>query len=109
MYGHLARIPPGRLPLEVLWAHPTGWRPSGRPGTRREGLHVPSGLGTPQNPTGGAGKCRWGEGYQGFPPGPVNSANQSRTLKTLRHQIDETTKLYYRFVFIWDTVNLEKL
>lgn len=32
--SHLTRMPPGRLPLEVFWAHPTGWWPRGRPITR---------------------------------------------------------------------------
>jgi len=33
-FGHLIRMPTGRLPLEVFWARPTGRRPRGRPGTR---------------------------------------------------------------------------
>jgi len=32
--GHLIRMPPGRLPLEVFRACPTGRRPRGRPRTR---------------------------------------------------------------------------
>ena len=31
-FGHLIRMPPGRLPLEVFRAHPTGKRPQGRAG-----------------------------------------------------------------------------
>ena len=33
-FGHLVRMPPGRLPGEVFWACPTGRRPRGRPRTR---------------------------------------------------------------------------
>ena len=33
-FGHLTRMPPGRLPLEVFRARPTGRRPRGRPRTR---------------------------------------------------------------------------
>uniref|UniRef100_A0A8C2ZPF1 Reverse transcriptase domain-containing protein n=1 Tax=Cyclopterus lumpus TaxID=8103 RepID=A0A8C2ZPF1_CYCLU len=33
-FGHLVRMPPGRLPLEVFRARPTGRRPRGRPRTR---------------------------------------------------------------------------
>ena len=33
-FGHLIRMPPGRLPLEVFQARPTGRRPRGRPRTR---------------------------------------------------------------------------
>ncbi|TWW67219.1 hypothetical protein D4764_02G0002600 [Takifugu flavidus] len=32
--GHLARMPSGRLPLEVFWTCPTGRRPRGQPRTR---------------------------------------------------------------------------
>ncbi|KAK3518331.1 hypothetical protein QTP86_003614 [Hemibagrus guttatus] len=32
--GYLFRVPPGRLPVEVFWAFPTGKRPWGRPRTR---------------------------------------------------------------------------
>ncbi len=32
-FRHLARVPPGRLPLEVFRARPTGRRPQGRPRT----------------------------------------------------------------------------
>merc|ERR1712208_854 len=33
-FGHLVRMPPERLPREVLGARPTGRRPRGRPRTR---------------------------------------------------------------------------
>ena len=33
-FGHLTRMPPGRLPLEVFRARPTGRRPRGRPRNR---------------------------------------------------------------------------
>ena len=33
-FGHLVRMPPGRLPGEVFQAHPAGRRPKGRPRTR---------------------------------------------------------------------------
>jgi len=33
-FGHLIRMPPGRLPLEVFRARPTGRRPRDRPRTR---------------------------------------------------------------------------
>ncbi len=29
-FGHLIRMPPGRIPLEVFWARPTGRRPRAR-------------------------------------------------------------------------------
>jgi len=32
-FGHLIRMPPRRLPLEVFWTRPTGRRPWGRPRT----------------------------------------------------------------------------
>jgi len=32
-FGHLIRMPPGRLPFEVFQARPTGRRPRGRPRT----------------------------------------------------------------------------
>ena len=35
------------------------------------GFYIPSGLGTPRNPPGGAGACCHGEGFLGFPAGPV--------------------------------------
>ena len=31
-----------------------------------EGLYIPSGLGTPEDPPRGAGECRWGEGCLGL-------------------------------------------
>ena len=34
MFGHLVRMPPGRLPREVFQARPAGKRPRGRPRTR---------------------------------------------------------------------------
>ncbi|KAJ8007663.1 hypothetical protein DPEC_G00096500 [Dallia pectoralis] len=33
-FGHLVRMPPGRLPREVFQARPAGRRPRGRPRTR---------------------------------------------------------------------------
>ena len=68
---HLVRMPPGRLPLKV--------ESGGGPGQTQnslEGLYIPSGLGPPQAPPGGAGECRWGEGCLGFPPGCVASATR---------------------------------
>jgi len=32
-----------------------------------EGLYISSGLGTPQDPSGGTGECGWGEGSLGGP------------------------------------------
>ena len=37
------------------------------------GLYIPSGLGRPRDPPGGAAECRWGEGC---PPGPVSSVDR---------------------------------
>ncbi|KAJ7992757.1 hypothetical protein DPEC_G00281980 [Dallia pectoralis] len=36
-FGHLVRMPPGRLPREVFQARPAGRRPRGRPRTRWRG------------------------------------------------------------------------
>ena len=50
-FGHLTRMPPGRLPLEVFRARPTGKRPRGRPRTRWRdyiSLLAWEGLGIPQ-------------------------------------------------------------
>jgi len=33
-FRHQIRMPPGRIPLEVFRAHPTGRKPRGRPRTR---------------------------------------------------------------------------
>jgi len=45
-FGHLIRMPPGRLPLEVFQARPTGRRRRGRPRTGWRD-YISSGLGTP--------------------------------------------------------------
>ena len=34
-FGHLVRIPPGRIPRKMFQGHPAGRRPRGRPRTRR--------------------------------------------------------------------------
>ena len=38
-----------------------------------EGLYIPSDLGTPRDPPGGAGECCWVEGCLGLPAEPVGS------------------------------------
>jgi len=53
----------GCLPLEA----------PGQTQNSLEGLNIPAGPGTPQDPPGGAGDCCWGERCLGFPPGPVAS------------------------------------
>ncbi len=57
--GHLFRMPPGRLPGEVFWAHPTGRRPREETPEKTQdtlkGLCLPTGLGTPRYPPGEAG------------------------------------------------------
>ena len=40
-----------------------------------QGLHIPSGLGTPRVPPGEDGECRWGQGCLGFSPEPVALSN----------------------------------
>jgi len=49
-FGHLIRMPPGQLPLEVFWAcpTPTGKRPWGRPRTRWD-FHAQPSLGFTEN------------------------------------------------------------
>ena len=61
-FGHLIRMPPTHLPLEVFQAHPTGRRHLRQAQNPLEGLYISSGLGTPRDPPGGAGECCWGEG-----------------------------------------------
>jgi len=55
-FGHLIRMPPGRLPLEAFQAHPTGRRLRGRPRTRWRDyfsqLACRERLGIPQNELG---------------------------------------------------------
>jgi len=41
-FSHLIRMPPGRLPLEVFQAYPSGRRPGGRPRTHAGGMRSPS-------------------------------------------------------------------
>ena len=49
-FGHLGRMPPGRIPREVFQARPAGRRPRGRPRIQVEGLYLHSGLGIPRGP-----------------------------------------------------------
>jgi len=48
------------------------WEAPGQTQDSLEILHVPSGLGTPRDPPGGAEECHWGEGCLGFSPGPTS-------------------------------------
>ena len=65
-FGHLIRMPPGRLPLEVFRARPTGKRPRGRPRTHWRdyisGLAWER-LGVPQEEL---DNCCWGRGTSGI-------------------------------------------
>lgn len=53
LFRHLIRMPPGHLSLEET---------PGQTQKSPEGLHISSGLKTPQDAPGGAGKCCWREG-----------------------------------------------
>ncbi|CAB1418275.1 unnamed protein product [Pleuronectes platessa] len=62
-FWHLIGSSPGRLPFEVLRAHPTGRRPPwGKTQNTLERLYISSGLGTPRELAGGAGEHRLVEG-----------------------------------------------
>ncbi|KAF7652090.1 hypothetical protein LDENG_00101950 [Lucifuga dentata] len=63
-FGHLIRMPPGRLPREDFQAHPTGKRP-GKTQDMLEGLHLPAGLGKPWSPPGGVRGPGRGQGSVG--------------------------------------------
>jgi len=52
------------------------WRSPGQTQNSLEGFYIPSGLGTPRDPPGGAGEGGWGERCLGFPPGPVASVTR---------------------------------
>ena len=68
----------GRLPLEVFLGT-SYWEKAPRETQNSlEGLYVPSGLGTPRDPTGGAGECHWGEGCVGFSPELVAPSTRPR-------------------------------
>ncbi len=53
--GHLFRMPPGRLPGEVFRARLAREETPGKTQDTLEGLCLPTGLGTPRYPPGGAG------------------------------------------------------
>lgn len=56
--GHLIRMPPWPLPLEVFWACPTRRRPWDRPRADWRGyVCIMRGLGTSQDPPQRAGQC----------------------------------------------------
>ena len=59
-YGHLIRMPPSRLPLQVFQIHPVGRKPQERCRTQRRDYSFWPRIisGSP----GEAGECRWGEG-----------------------------------------------
>ncbi|KAI3374480.1 hypothetical protein L3Q82_006305 [Scortum barcoo] len=78
-FGHLFRMPPGRLPREVFQACPTGRRPSGKTQDTLERLCLSAGLGTPRGPPGRAGGSVWGEGSLGISAQTAASATRSRT------------------------------
>lgn len=52
-FGHMMRMPPGLLPLDVFWAYPTGKR---QIQNILEGLCIVSGLGMSQSPPEGVVK-----------------------------------------------------
>jgi len=54
-FGHLIRMPPGRLPFEVF-----DWEETPEQSQNTlEGLYISSDLGTPRDAPGGAGECCW--------------------------------------------------
>lgn len=59
------RMPPGRLPLEVFQAHPTGRRPWRRPRTQWRDYISHLACECLGIPPGAPGKCCWGAGCQG--------------------------------------------
>lgn len=48
--GHLFRMPPGPLPGEGFWAHPSGRGPPGKTQDKLKRLFVLAGLGMPGDP-----------------------------------------------------------
>lgn len=66
-FRRLIRMCPGRLPLEVFWACPTGRRPPGQTLNTLEGLQIPSSLGTPRNPNRRSWRLWLGRGLFGLP------------------------------------------
>ena len=74
-FGHLVRMPPGRLPREVFQARPAGRRPRGRPRTRwRDYISTLAweGLGIPQSELANVARERevWGPLLELLPPRP---------------------------------------
>ena len=74
-FGHLVRMPPGRLPREVFQACPAGRRPRGRPRTRwRDYISTLAWerLGIPQSELVDAARERdgWGRMLELLPPRP---------------------------------------
>ncbi|KAJ8012499.1 hypothetical protein DPEC_G00043460 [Dallia pectoralis] len=74
-FGHLVRMPPGRLPREVLQARPAGRRPRGRPRTRwRDYISTLAWecLGIPQSELANVAREReaWGPLLELLPPRP---------------------------------------
>lgn len=63
-FGHLVRLPPERLSLEIYQARPDWEVAEGYTLNLPEGLRIPSGLGMPQDPPGDA---RLGTGISGTP------------------------------------------
>ena len=61
-------------PLFTGFSGTSNWKKApGQTQNSQEGLYIPSDLGTPQDPPGGAGEGHWGEGCLGFPAGAVGS------------------------------------
>lgn len=52
---------PGHPAVGVFWSSPGERRPPEQSEGMRERLHLPSGLGKPQRPNGGAGASVWGK------------------------------------------------
>ncbi|KAJ8011838.1 hypothetical protein DPEC_G00062440 [Dallia pectoralis] len=74
-FGHLVRMPPGRLPREVFQARPAGRRPRGRPRTRwRDYISTLAWerLGIPQSELANVARERevWGPLLELLPPRP---------------------------------------
>lgn len=59
-FDHQIRRPPGRLPFEVFWAHPTARGPRVDPEHTRGIVSGLPGLGMPWGPQRGTGKHCWG-------------------------------------------------
>ena len=78
-FGHLTRMPPGRLPFGGFPGTSDGEETLRQTQNPLERLYISSGLGTPRDPPGGAGERCWGEGGLESPGEPTASATRPRT------------------------------